>query len=177
MDTKSKDPNSLAQVIRNTKQYGKTLRLLEDIQTDFDIDKLELEVLEYQQIRSERDPLALKKRPERYIVQYSSEDNAYRSRVSYVKSLCRKTSFKVEWLLESCRNWIFSSYGSRMQGTAQVKSSLVETLVEPLSEYLNQLNSLEDSCNICIEDIDQCQWQRKAVVSVLEIQTRPESKI
>lgn len=177
MATRSKDQDGLAQVIRNAKPYGKTLRLLEDIQESFDITKLEDEVLELQRLRAAREPLALKRKPERYVVQYSSEDNAYRSRVSYIKSLCRRNSVKVEWLLENFRNWVFATYGSSMQGTAQVKSSFVETLVEDVAEYYSQLVSLEECCNICIEDIDQCQWQRKAVVSVLEIQTRPESKI
>lgn len=169
--------DSLAQVIRNREQYGKTMRLLESMQNDFDLETLYKEVIKYQELRAQRDPLAIKSKPKQSIVKFSSEDNAYRSRITYIKLQCRQVLFRVEWLLESFRSWVFSTFSSRMEGSVAVKNSYVETIVSDVSEYLSQLQALDDCCDLCLNDIDQCQWQRKAAVSVLEIQARPEAKL
>ena len=162
--------------IKGDPQYTRTMDLFKEMSI-LSIDEYHDEVLEYQRKRGERAPLAFRKTPKKSIVTFASEDAAYRSRITYIRTNARREANKIEYLVGIFHDWIFSAYLRGVKGTVQEKNSFAATITAKLDKRISDLNSLDECCLMCLEDIDQSQWQRKAVVSVLEIQSRPEGRI
>lgn len=167
---------ALKKQIRNSPRFERTMAIFLEMK-DFDVDKLHDEVLGYQEQRGNREHHALKRTPKKKIIEYASEDAALRSRISYIQVSARRLSYRLSFLVDAFRNWILSEYSTKLKGTTQVKSATIDDIGIEMLSFLDKINSLDDCCTICLDDIDQGQWQRKAVVSVLELQARPEGKI
>lgn len=167
---------ALKKEIRNSARFTRTMEIFEGLK-GFDVDTLHDEVLGYQAQRGNREHHALKRTPKKKIIEYASEDAALRSRISYIQVSARRLVFRVSFLVDAFKNWILSEYSNKLKGTSQVKNATIEDIGIEMLSFLDRLNSLDDCCGICLEDIDQGQWQRKAVVSVLELQAKPEGKL
>lgn len=163
--------------IKSDKRYLRTIELVDSLLGDVDIEVLHDEVLGYQEKRGNRPPLALVKRPNKYLVRYASEDASLRSRISFIQSTCRRVSNKINYLLTAFNDWVMASYGSQLKGTVQIKNAIVSDLSFTMRGKVATLDSLDECCAIALEDIDQGQWQRKAIISVLDIEARPEGKL
>lgn len=168
--------SDLKDKIKKDPQYKRTLDLFVEMSV-LDIDELHDEVLGYQEKRGNRPLLALRKTPKKSIVTFASEDASYRSRITYIRSNARREANKIEYLSGIFHDWIFSTYLRGVKATVQEKASFASTITSKLDKRISELNSLDDCCLLCLEDIDQSQWQRKAIVAVLEIESRPEGRI
>lgn len=175
-ETASTGFTDIQERIKKDPQYIRTMDLFKAM-CDLDVEELHDEILEYQRKRGDRPPLALKTTPKKSILKFSSEDASYRSRVTYVRSIARREANKMEHLVGIFRDWIFATYLRGVKGTVQEKGAFASMITNKLDKRLAELSSLDESCIYCLEDIDQSQWQRKAIVSVLEIQSRPEGKL
>ena len=170
------DPNAdLKEAIKNSKQYKRIMTNYRELAV-WEVESYHQEVLNYQDKRGSRDPHSLKNTPKKKIIEYASEDAAYRSRITYIQVNARKLSFRLDFLVEVLRDWVLSTYGNRIKGTVQIKNAFINSLVFDVFSFNNKLNALDDCCGIILNDIDQSQWSRKAVISVLEINARPEGK-
>lgn len=177
MPTLNDDPNAeLIEMIINSKRYKRIMDNYQEL-SDWDVGKYHDEVLRYQDSRGERDPHSLKNTPKKKIIEYASEDAALRSRVTYIQVNARRISFRLDFLAEVLRDWVLAEYGSRIKGTAQIKNAVVNNLSLKIFSFSNKLTALDDCCGIILKDIDQSQWSIKAVISVLEINARPEGKV
>lgn len=176
VETASKAFSDISAEIKKDPQYKRTMGLFKEMCV-LDVDELHDEVLGYQRLRGDRPPLALRNAPKKKIVTYASEDASYRSRITYIRSNSRREANKIEYLVGIFHDWIMSNYLRGVKATVQEKSSFTATITTKLDKRLSELNSLDDCAVLCLEDIDQSQWQRKAIVSVLEIESRPEGKL
>lgn len=168
--------SDIRDAIKKDPQYKRTMGLFKEM-CILDVDQLHDEVLGYQRLRGDRPPLALRNAPKKKIVTYASEDASYRSRITYIRSNSRREANKIEYLVGIFHDWIMSSYLRGIKATVQEKASFTSMITSKLDKRLSDLNSLDDCALICLDDIDQSQWQRKAIVSVLEIESRPEGKL
>lgn len=170
------DGLNLKREIKKSKRY---LRILDSFETlaVWDVDVYHDEVLKYQEGRGNREPHALKNSPKRKIVEYASEDAALRSRITHIQIMSRKLSYRLEFLIDVLRDWVLSEYSSKLKGTVQIKNAFINDLAVEFLSFNSRLNALDDCCRLILEDIDQSQWSRKAVISVLEINARPEGKV
>lgn len=175
MPTSEDDLDSLKDKIKGSKNYKRIMDNFSEISV-WDVDQQHKEVMKYQDVRCLRDPHSLKNTPKKKLIEYASEDAAYRSRITYIQVNARKLSFRLDFLVEVLRDWVLSTYGSRIKGTVQIKNAFINSLAFEMFSFNNKLNALDDCCSIVLNDIDQSQWSRKAVISVLEINARPEGK-
>lgn len=172
------DPHyELCSKIVNSPEYLRTKAILNEMFTDLVIKKLIEEVEQYQRERGSRKPLQLIQDPKTFLIRYASEDASYRSRVSYIQSKSRRIANKARYLLDSFHDYLTARYSSQIKGTVAVKNAVMGNLTHKLRVKLAALESLDESCSLLIEDIDQGQWQRKAIISVLDIEARPEGRV
>jgi hypothetical protein len=167
---------SIRSKIESDPKYKRTLEILREMSI-LDVNELHNEILGYQAERAKRPLLAFKRGSTRAIIKYASEDAGYRSRITYVRTLAKREVNKIEHLSGIFHDWVMAEHLRGVKATVQEKGALVSVLATRMYDRISKLNSLDECCLLCLEDVDQSQWQRKAIVSALEIESRPEGKV
>lgn len=166
----------LRRKVKDMPSYKRTLAALDNFFV-YDVEGYTHEIHEIQRQRSERPIHGLQKQPKRSIMRYSSEDNAYRSRAIYIQMLTRRVRSNVDPVKESITSWCLMELKPYLAGTVAEKRAIVYELTPRLNSFIAALYQLDVACDLLVSDIDQSMWIRKNVVALLDISTRPESKV
>lgn len=104
------------------------------------------------------------------------QDQAARSRATEILAQCVKVTDGMKEMLTNLRDYLSVEYSSMLKviGTVAERKAFIENVMRPFYQFLNQIETLQQHCNLLITDIDKANYTYKNLVEVLKVLVRPE---
>lgn len=104
------------------------------------------------------------------------QDQATRSRCTEILGECVKISSAMDKTLSNLRDYLLSEYAHILKGigTQVERKAFMESVMKQFYEYLSQIQTLDKSARLVVDDIDQAGYMYRNVVEVIKVLSRPE---
>lgn len=110
------------------------------------------------------------------VVDAMLQDQATRSRCVEMLGECIKISSSMEDTLVNLRDYLLSEFSQQLKrvGTQTERKSFVESVMMPFYEYISDVQTLEKSARLVVDDIDKAGYTYRNLVEAIKILSRPE---
>lgn len=104
------------------------------------------------------------------------QDQATRSRVAEILGQCVKISSSVEKTLNNLRDYLLSEFSTQLKrlGAQTERKMFIESVMSSFYEYVSDVQTLEKSCRLIVDDIDKAGYTYRNLVEAIKILSRPE---
>lgn len=104
---------------------------------------------------------------------------AARSRLAEMAVVCSEIEQVLKNHLKHFADYVLLSYSAELKvfSTIKERTKLIDTILRPFEEYLDDISSLKTQIYIYIEDIDKTGYAVKNIVSVFEVVIRNEGRV
>lgn len=171
---------ALRRVIKKNKRYMQFLEMFERnpaYAINFDAFHEELQMLHMTRQTRElrRKKNSMRQFPEK-VLDSMLQDQATRSRCTEIRGQCVKISSAMEKTLGNLRDYLLSEFGHHLKGIgAQAeRKAFIEAIMKPFYEFLHQVQTLDKSAALIVEDIDQAGYMYTNLVKLVIVLTKPE---
>lgn len=175
----SEEIKALRRIIKKNKRFQQFLEMFEKnpaYAIDFDSLHEELQLLHTTRLTRE---LRRKKKSLQFtdkVVDAMLQDQSTRSRCAEILNDCVRIATSMSKTLSNLRDYLLTEYGSHLKriGAQSERKAFVESVMKPFYEYIAQVQTLEASSKIIIEDIDQAGYMYTNLAKIIVVLTRPD---
>lgn len=104
------------------------------------------------------------------------QDQQHRSRCAEILGDCVKISGAMTDTLDNLRDYLLIEFTDLLKGVGTVKErqSVVESVLRPFYQYLEQVEQIKQHAKIIVEDIDKAGYAFTNLVASIQLLSRPE---
>lgn len=141
-----------------------------------DFESLHNEMARIHKTRSVR---ALKRKSKGFVddvVDALLQDQQARSRCAEIMGNCVTISGTMTQTLDNLRDYLVTEFSELLKtvGTVGERKMVVESVLRPFYEYLNNVDQIKQHAKIIIEDVDKAGYGFTNLVNSLQLLSRPE---
>lgn len=169
--------------IKSDKYVKKVIKMIDSGAFNIDTDLLLKEISNMHRSRKSRN-LQLKdvvKHSQDSIIKASLQNQSYRSRCSEIKNNCITIITKLDRHIKYLKNHlkheynaVFNDYGYK---TNVARESIIEDCLKKVLQHIDDVKTVDNACNILIEDLDKTSISINTILRTLELSTRPERNL
>lgn len=166
---------TLHDLVVSADKYKRYSRVTEAMIASQDLKALSEEVDKMHKIRSDRNQhinVSVKR-----LIKLNMEDQAFRSRIIHVVMSVRKVYDILEFAASTIEAWIMSQYRAHLTGSWADRNAVACRFTVSARQHLVGMSSLLEFCDQAIKDIDSASWRYKAILTAMELNSRPEMRI
>lgn len=107
------------------------------------------------------------------------QDGQARSRCAEILGICVEITGSMNDTLTNLRDYLVTEYAEFLKavGTVAERKAVVETVLRPFYEYLNNVEQLRQHAKIIMEDIDKAGFGYTNLIAALQMLSRPERSL
>lgn len=113
------------------------------------------------------------------LIKANTSDQAIRGRLTEVIMACVRGASQLEKATRALRNHLLFTFTSELRSyrTKEERQQVVEMVLVPFRDYIDQISVLKEITELVVTDIDKGAWSLKLTTSALELHGRRESNI
>ena len=166
---------TLHELVTATDKYARYERVTTDMIKSQDLKALAEEVSGLHKVRSDRNQqisVTVKR-----LIKLNMEDQAFRSRIIHVVISVRKVYDILTFAATTLEDWIMSQYRQQLTGSWADRKTMACRFTIKARQHLTGMESLLELCDQAIKDIDSASWRYKAILTAMELNSRPEMRV
>ena len=162
---------SLSRTIKKDPRYKKAARIMSRIESDFDTDKVNRELMSLHASRSITSMRAkeVTRNSVKTMISSSLEEAGVRSRCTTIKMQCLRHLTSLETSIEHLRKYLLIKYSDKMQGsTLTANKAEVDMHLQEFFRVKDNLTTTDKMASLVIDDCDSAGWSLKRIEDALE---------
>lgn len=162
---------SLVQDIREDSNYKKYKRVLKTVSSRLDVDSARQEILAIHASRASRSIYGEHQYSKKVLYEANAKDLMHRSRLTEIRE---NISIQISYIRESrsaLHRYILTRYKAEMRAYSnqQSRSALLDSITHRALEVISENQSIIDSIDMFIRDIDQAGHNIRHMVDILKL--------
>ena len=113
------------------------------------------------------------------LIRANVQDQSARGRLTEIMMQASRVVSKLEKALKTMRFHMLLTFNDELRGyrTKEERLQIVEMVLKTFTDYIDDMNSLRESAQLCVKDIDQGNFSMDKTIRMLEMHTSKERRV
>jgi uncharacterized FlgJ-related protein len=113
------------------------------------------------------------------IIRANTQDQSVRGRLTEIMVQANRVVFKLKKALKTMRFHLMVSFTDELRSfrTIEERRQIVEMVLRPFDDYINDMEMLKESATLVVTDIDKGNFSLSRTIDILELHVSRERRV